>query len=45
MDTPQEQQPVRRQLGNEESGWPIRDNIDVDGAVWCGVQAAKKMFV
>jgi len=31
METPQEQQPVRRQSGNEESGRPIRDNMDVEG--------------
>jgi len=31
METPQEQQPVRQQLGNEENGRPIRDNMDVAG--------------
>jgi len=31
METPQEQQPVRRQPDSEESGRPIRDNVDVEG--------------
>ena len=31
METPQEQQPVRLQPGNEESGLPIRDNMDDEG--------------
>ena len=31
METPQEQQPVRRQPGDEESGRPIRDKMDVEG--------------
>jgi len=33
MVTPQEQQPVRRQPGNEESGRPIRDNMDVERGI------------
>jgi len=44
-ETPQEQQPVRRQPGNEESGRPITDNMDVEGALWNGVQAGKKKVV
>jgi len=31
MDTPQEQQPVRRQPGKKESGRPNRDNMDAEG--------------
>ena len=31
MGAPQEQKQVRRQPGNEESGWPIRDNMDMVG--------------
>jgi len=31
METCHEQQPVRRQPGNEENGRPIRDNMDVEG--------------
>ena len=31
VETPQEQQPVRRQSGNEESGRPISENTDVEG--------------
>ena len=31
METPQEQQPVMRQPGNEESGRLTRDNMDVEG--------------
>jgi len=38
MQTLQEQQPVRRQAGNEESGRPIR--VDVEGALWSGLQAS-----
>jgi len=33
METPQEQQPVRRQPGNEESGQHIRDSMDVEGGI------------
>jgi hypothetical protein len=43
MKTPQEQQSVRRQPDNEESGRPIRVNMDVEGALWSGVQAEKKV--
>jgi len=32
METPLEQQPVRRQPGNEKSGRPIRDNVDLEGS-------------
>ena len=31
METLQEQQTLRRQTGNEESGRPIRDKMDVEG--------------
>ena len=31
METPKVQQRVRRKPGNEESGRPIRDNMDVEG--------------
>jgi len=31
IEIPQEQQPVRRQSGNEESGRPIEENMDVEG--------------
>jgi hypothetical protein len=31
METPQVQKPVRWHPGNEESGRPIRDNMDVEG--------------
>jgi len=43
METPQEHQPVWRQPGNEKSGRPIRDNMAVEGALWSGVQAEKKV--
>jgi len=42
METPQEQQPVRRQPGNEKSGRPIRDNMDMEGALRSGVKAGKE---
>jgi len=37
METPQEQQPARRQPGKEESGRPIRDKLDMEGVIleWC----------
>ena len=40
METPQEQQTVRQQHGNEESGVPIRD-MELEGAHWSGPQAGK----
>ena len=34
METPQQQQPVRRQPSNEESGRPIRYNMDAKGGTF-----------
>jgi hypothetical protein len=33
METPEEKQPVRWQPDNVESGWPVRDNMDVEGVI------------
>ena len=41
METPQDQQPVRRGPYKEESGRPIID-MDDEGALWSGVLAARR---
>ena len=41
METPHEQKVVRLHPRNEESGRPIRNNMDVEGALWSGVKVGK----
>ena len=47
MEAPQVQQTVRRKPGNEESGRPVRDKVDVEGSTleWskCGKEEGRQV--